>query len=165
MKQTKQQDIKIPSVQVQKIPTTITSPVQQTVQAQAIAPSLDIPSSSDISASAISAPISSIAAPEVPALTELHITVPFYEEKYKQMLAAQAEAKTKKKKGFIDSILDEITRYGLFIVFGFVILVVVLALRKDKETPGTGFQMPQHSEKPLGEEQEEPKKDIWHDDF
>ncbi|MEK7849571.1 MAG: hypothetical protein AAB213_01930 [Candidatus Omnitrophota bacterium] len=170
IQQTKQKDSKITPVSVQKIPETATSPVQQQtavsntdwtpapVQTQAITPPLYIPPLPDISA-----PVPSLSSPKVPTLTKTRITVPNFEEKYKKLLAAQAEAKRKKKKSLIDSILDEIVHYGFLIVLGLVILVVVYVLRKDKETPGTGFQMPQHPEKP--QEQREPKKDIWQDDF
>jgi hypothetical protein len=173
MTQSKQQDIKIAPVAVQKVPITVTSPIQQTaasnadltpattIQARAIAPALDIPPSPGISTPDISMPAPSLVSPKAPALTQMRITVPDYEEKYKKLLAAQAEAKRKKKKSLIDSILDEIVRYGFLIVLGLVVLVVVYALRKDKETPGTGFQMPRHPEKPL----DEPKKDIWQDEF
>jgi|GEM_PF-977942 len=167
MTQSKQQDIKIAPVQVQKTQATIppSAPIQQqtAIQTQTIAPALDIPQSSGISTQDIYIPASTLAAPKVPAMTQTRISVPDFEERYKKLLAAQAEAKHKKKKSLIDSILDEIVHYGFLIVLGLVILVVVYALRKDKKTPGTGFQMPQHPEKTS--EHEKPKKDIWQDEF
>ncbi|MFH0940314.1 MAG: hypothetical protein V1840_00470 [Candidatus Omnitrophota bacterium] len=164
MTQTKQQDIKITPVQVQKIPVTMTT-TAPAMQTQAIVPALDIPLSPGIPTPGISTPAPTLVTPQTPSLTKTRITVPDFEERYKKLLEAQAEAKRKKKKSLIDSVLDEIVRYGFLIVLGLVVLVVIYALRKDKETPGTGFQMPQHPEKPLKEEQEEPKKDIWQDDF
>ncbi len=98
----------------------------------------------------------------VPSMQKTRISVPDFEEKYKRMLMAQAEAKKHKKKSLIDSILDELVHYGMFLILGIVILVVIYALRKDKETPGTGFHLP---EQPSSKLPQEPKKDIWHDEF
>ena len=154
------------TVQAPKAPTTISTTIPALeIQAQAIAPAIDIPASPDISMPSIVMPAATLTTPQTPSLKKTRITVPDYEERYMKLLAAQAEAKRKKKKSLIDSILDEIVRYGFLIVLGLVVLVVFYALRKDRETPGTGFQMPQHPEKSLKDEPEGPKKDIWHDEF
>jgi hypothetical protein len=96
-------------------------------------------------------------APSVPVLKPPKITLPTtYEKQFQIMLAAQAQARAQKKKTFYEAIYDEIMRYGLFIVLGFVALLVVYALRKDKEAEK--FQ-------PSETSPEEKKKDIWHEEF
>lgn len=97
-------------------------------------------------------------APSVPVLKPPKITVPTtYEKQLQAMLASQAQARAQKKKTFYEAIYDEIMRYGLFIVLGFVALLVVYALRKDKEA-----EKIQSSET---SPEEEKKKDIWHEEF
>ncbi|OIO36118.1 MAG: hypothetical protein AUJ74_03430 [Candidatus Omnitrophica bacterium CG1_02_44_16] len=116
-----------------------------------------------MSSLAVSAPMPYLAAPTTPALTKTRITTPDFEEKYKKLFEAQAKTKHKKKKSLIDSILDEAIHYGLFIVLGLVILVVIYTLQKDKETLKTISRTPQHPGQLT--KGEEPKKNIWQDDF
>ena len=87
------------------------------------------------------------------------ITVPKYEERLMAALAAEQQAKIRKKMSLIDSIVEEATKYGLLLVLCFVVLVVVYAMRKETKPPmappGTG---------PTGTCPAD-KKDIWHEEF
>ncbi len=74
------------------------------------------------------------------------------------MMMAQMAEKNKKKKNLINSILDEITKYGMFIVLGFVVFTVLIVLRMDKIQQKRLQSVHEKSE-------EETKKDIWHEEF
>lgn len=83
------------------------------------------------------------------------ITVPDYEKRYKEIFLAQAEKAAKKRKKLIESIMDEVTKYGIYLIFSFVILLILYVLRKE------GPAGPTAGKPPI----EEDRKDIWKEDF
>ena len=85
-------------------------------------------------------------------MPQAKITVPDYEKRFNEMFLEQAKA-AKKKKKLIDAIMDEVTKYGFYMILAFVVLLTVYALRKEEPGAPSG-------EKPPGEED---KKDIWKD--
>lgn len=83
------------------------------------------------------------------------ITVPDFEKKFREMMEAEQIAKTKKKKGLFESILDEVSRYGYLMVLGLVVVIMIVTLRKEKTPPA-----------PIGStSKEEAEKNIWREDF
>lgn len=85
-----------------------------------------------------------------------------YEQQYMDSLAAQAMQEAKKKKKFIESIISELSAYGLYIVLGLVAFVVIYTLRKEHRKPSAAPTTPL-TETPS--DLEENKKDIWSDEF
>lgn len=91
----------------------------------------------------------------VSTMSQQKITVPSFEKQFQAMIKEQ-EIKLKKKMTFMESIMNEIQRYGMFIVLILVLLVILYAVHKDKAP-----QIPHQTQKPT----ELPKKNIWHEDF
>ncbi|MFH0876644.1 MAG: hypothetical protein V1863_00285, partial [Candidatus Omnitrophota bacterium] len=89
-------------------------------------------------------------------LKKVDISVPDNERKWRMMLAQQQAKAAKKKKTFSERILEELTKYGMLIALGFVILLVIYAVRKEPTKAG---------QPPAAPKGQEPKKDIWHEDF
>ncbi len=92
----------------------------------------------------------------------LEISVPSYEKEYQEMLEKQRiDQEARKKKKFTDALKEDIRRHGLLLLLGFVVLLIVYALRKER-TPAKSVreqeQPPAPPEPPSG-------KDIWHEDF
>jgi hypothetical protein len=95
-------------------------------------------------------------------IKKVNITVPDFEAKYKELFEMEQAKKNKKKKSLIDSILDEIVHYGILIILGLVVLVVIYTIKKDKDiTP----QEPLPEAPKNMEQKKEGKKDIWEEDF
>lgn len=92
-------------------------------------------------------------------LKQLKISIPEYEKRLQEMMRTQEEKAKAKKKSLLESILNEITRYGIYIVLGLVILIVLYALHKDK--PTVALPPVAKPEDPEGA----PKKSIWDDEF
>ena len=92
---------------------------------------------------------------------KVEITVPDYEQKFREMYQKEQTVKAaKKKKKLIESIADEVRTYALLFVMGFVVFLVIYTLRKDKGPDVT----------PVGEQEktkkaEATKKNIWDEDF
>lgn len=106
------------------------------------------------------------AAPEIPAFKSPYdirkpkITVPDYEAKYKSLLSRQATAKlSKKKKTLWQTIQEEAGKYGLLLVLGLVLSIILFTLYKDREAilRAEAFEKHQHPE--------EEKKNIWKEEF
>ena len=170
LKQGSQRNLKSAVPAAQQIPTTDTSlppPTQSepapVTPSPAINPSL---TQQEILSSSIQAPKQAIPVPPAPIvgptlfkspydLKPPRIKVPDYEKRLQAALLAEYQAKiSKKKKSLIDSILEETSKYGLLIVLGLVILVMIYAMRKEGKEP------PYERPKP-----EDEKKDIWHEEF
>ncbi len=84
------------------------------------------------------------------------VTVPDYEKRFQESLQAEHRARiAKKRQSLIDAILEEASKYGLFFVLGFVILVMLYAMRKEGKQP-----LP-----PEREGLDDERKDIWHEEF
>ncbi|HAJ57292.1 MAG TPA: hypothetical protein DCL35_05930 [Candidatus Omnitrophica bacterium] len=139
---------KTPVVQEVTTTTIPAAPLETTVTS----PAVFIPQSPQVGA-AMPIPL-----PTTSDIKQIKITVPDYEKKLQAMMQAKEAQALKKKKSLIDSILEEITRYGMVIVLLLVILVIFYALRKDKTTAP-----PQEPAKP--EAIEPAKKTIWDDEF
>lgn len=84
-----------------------------------------------------------------------------YEQQYMDSLAAQAMQAAKKKKKLIESIISELSTYGLYIVLGLVAFVVIYTVRKEHRKPSAPTTP--SPETPLS--LDENKKDIWSDEF
>ncbi|HQP91582.1 MAG TPA: hypothetical protein PLU24_02800 [Candidatus Omnitrophota bacterium] len=84
------------------------------------------------------------------------ITVPTFEKQLNALLKEQ-EIKLKKKMTLIESIMNEIKNYGLYIVLILVLLTILYAIHKDKPQESTHL-----AAKP---EEDLTKKDLWHDEF
>lgn len=100
-----------------------------------------------------------IQAPEQKGLIDIpktRISVPDYEKQYREMFLSQAEKAARKRKKLIESIIDEVTKYGIYLIFGFVILLILYALRKGEPAGGPTGDKPHF---------EDDKKDIWKEDF
>lgn len=82
--------------------------------------------------------------------------MPDYEKRFQESLQAEHRARiAKKRQSLIDAILEEASKYGLFFVLGFVILVMLYAMRKEGKQP-----LP-----PEREGLDDERKDIWHEEF
>jgi hypothetical protein len=92
-------------------------------------------------------------------LKQLRIKTPEYEQRFQEMMRPGEEKAKAKKKTLFESILDEITRYGVYIVLGLVILTIFYALHKDKPPVAapTAAQ--------LQKAEDIKKKTIWDDEF
>jgi|GEM_PF-2295721 len=84
------------------------------------------------------------------------IRVPRYEAAYLASLRHEAEER-KKRKSLMNAILDEIATYGLYLLLGLVVFLLIYALRKETIKAG-----PPKAEVSSLEAQE--KKDIWTSD-
>ncbi len=117
-------------------------------------------------ASDLGAPVGPAAMPEMKTLSDIRppdISVPNYEARYKAMLNAKAKAVAERKKHMklIDRILEEIANYGIWIMLGLIVFVLVYTIYKEKETDQKiAEQQEQFEQKQVGE-----KKDIWQDEF
>lgn len=91
------------------------------------------------------------------------ISVPSYQNKYDQTMKARmmAQAEMKKQMKLFDRIMNEIGNYGIWIIVGLVLFIIIYTIWKEKETDS---KMAQEEEniKQLGTAE---KKDIWSDGF
>ncbi len=134
-------------------PTVTTSPVVQQ-QAPLATPTIAVPT---VTLPASSTGATFPAAPSTPSIINTlkpKISVPNFEEQFRKLVRAQEEKLLKKKKTLIESITNEISNYGMLIVLALVILIVLYAIHKDKQTG------PSQAEKA-----EEGKKTLWDDEF
>lgn len=119
-----------------------------------------------ISSASANIPIANTApsAPEpikgVTDLKKLKVKVPDYEDRYKKMMEAAIAQKMAKKRTFLESISDEITKYGFFIVFGLVVVTVIITLKIDRTKQK---ELTTVNAKP--DEEMLKKTDIWNEDF
>ncbi len=88
-------------------------------------------------------------------LTKPKITVPDFEQKYKDILKALEEKAAKKKKKLSETLLEEIDRYGIYINIVLILLIVIYVIYKERWK----------SSHPDGESTSEENKDIWHENF
>lgn len=90
--------------------------------------------------------------PNVYSVSPPKITVPTFEMPA-MLTAPQGQALTMKKRTLLQTIGDELRKYWLLIVLGFVVLLVIYAMHK---TPSGAPPPPQ-----AATDQEPGKKDIW----
>lgn len=135
--------------------TPVLPPVSQTIPpslptAQPNTPSLTSPEP-------IAPPLKNIA-----DIKKLNISVPDFEKKYKELFEAEQIKKNKKKKNLMESILDEVIRYGILITLALVVFVVIYTIKKDRDLTPQAPPVETGKEK---EQKTEEKKDIWKEDF
>ncbi len=81
-----------------------------------------------------------------------------YEKQLEKLLHPEEDVFIKKKKKFIESIMDEVSNYGMYIVLILVLLIILGVIHKDKEKA---------MERPIivQKQGDIPKKNLWDEDF
>lgn len=137
----------------QTVPSTPSIQQQTTIPSAAIpAPGAGIPAPT-----ATQVPSAFTAMPKTPSMLDMRktdISVPNFEEQFRNLLKKQEEKILKKHKTFIESIINEVKNYGMYIVLALVILIVLYAIHKDKHEPAPSEKLA-----------EPEKKSLWDDEF